>query len=329
MGKNVIVCCDGTSQQFEENKANPLRFHYCLDNGGGQVAFYDPGVGTFDPNDTDTTGGWIGEVTSAVSKKIAGAALGYGIVRNIADAYRYLMQVYDDGDAVFLIGFSRGAFTAEAVAGLLNKCGLLEHHNDNLVPYALRIYLDKDNARVAAEFKRTMARPCTPEMLGVWDTVKSLGGNHADDFFYRGKRPNSRYGYHALAIDERREDFAPCRWGDEQDERHVEIWFPGAHSDVGGGYSDDGLANGALRWMIAKAQQHGVAFHDERIAEFEPDPTDTLHDSHSGLWKVRDAVEREIRAGAKVHTTALQRRDAVADYDPANLPEEIEPVPAQ
>ncbi len=328
MGKNVIVCCDGTGQQFEGNRSNPLRFHYCLDNGDAQIAFYDPGVGTFDPNDTSPSGGWIDEITAAVSKKIAGQGFGYGLVRNIEDAYRYLMQVYEDGDAVFLIGFSRGAFTAEAVAGLLNKCGLLDRHNDNLIPYALRIYLDKGNAGTAEAFKRTMARACTPEMLGLWDTVKSLEGNHADDFFYRGHRPNSRHGYHALAIDEKREDFVPCRWGQEADADHVEIWFPGAHSDVGGGYQDDGLANGALRWMIAKAQQHGVYFQHDRIAEFEPDPAGTLHDSRSGLWKVRDAVEREIPEGAKVHTTALQRRDAVAEYDPANLPEDVEPVSA-
>lgn len=328
MSKNVIVCCDGTGQKFEENKANPLRFHYCLNNGDEQIAFYDPGVGTFDPNDPSASSGWIDEVTSTVSKNIAGKGFGHGIVRNIEDAYRYLMQVYDDGDAVFLIGFSRGAFTAEAVAGLLNKCGLLDRHNENLIPYALRLYLEKDNARIAEDFRRTMARDCTPEMLGVWDTVKSLGGKHADDFFYRGQRPNSRYGYHALAIDEKREDFVPGRWGEEQDAQHVEIWFPGAHSDIGGGYSEDGLANGALQWMIAKAQEHGVSFHKDRVAEFEPNPAGTLHDSRSGLWRVRDAVERDIPAGAKVHTTVLQRRDAVAEYDPANLPEEFQPVPA-
>jgi len=326
MGKNIVVCCDGTGQAFEHNKANPLRFHYCLKNGSNQMAFYDPGIGTFDPTDPRAGGGWIDEVTSAVSTKVAGQGLGYGIVRNIGDAYRYLMQVYDAGDAVFLVGFSRGAFTAEALAGLLNKCGLLGRHNDNLVPYALRIYLDKDNARIADEFKRTMARECRPEMLGLWDTVKSLGGNHADDFFYRGKRPNTHHGYHALAIDEKREDFVPCRWGDERDDQHSEVWFPGAHSDVGGGYAEAGLANGALRWMIARAQQHGVAFDEERVVEFEPDPAGTLHDARSGLWKVRDAVERDIPQGAKVHTSALRRRDTVPGYDPTNLPTDFHPV---
>jgi len=218
MSKNIIVCCDGTGQKFEENKANPLRFHYCLDNCGEQISFYDPGVGTFDPDGSDASGGWIDEVTATISKTVFGLGLGYGIVRNIEDAYRYLMRTYATGDRVFLIGFSRGAFTAQAVGGLLNKCGLLDQHNDNLVPYALRIYLQKGNDKIASEFKRTMARECVPEMLGVWDTVKSLGNNHEDDFFYESEQPNSRHSYHALSIDERREDFVPSVWGDEQDE---------------------------------------------------------------------------------------------------------------
>jgi uncharacterized protein (DUF2235 family) len=326
MSKNIIVCCDGTGQKFEENKANPLRFHYCLDNCGEQISFYDPGVGTFDPDGSDASGGWIDEVTSAISKTVSGLGLGYGIVRNIEDAYRYLMRTYATGDRVFLIGFSRGAFTAQAVGGLLNKCGLLDQHNDNIVPYALRIYLQKGNDKIASEFKRTMARECVPEMLGVWDTVKSLGNNHEDDFFYESEQPNSRHSYHALSIDERREDFVPSVWGDEQDENHIEVWFPGAHSDVGGGYAEDGLANGALQWMIARARQHNVAFREDRVAEFEPDPTDLLHDSRSGFWNLRDAVVREVPQGARVHQSALDRREAVKEYDPENLPSDVEPV---
>jgi uncharacterized protein (DUF2235 family) len=212
------------------------------------------------------------------------------------------------------------------VAGLLNKCGLLDQYNDNLVPYALRIYLQKGNNKIASEFKRTMARECVPEMLGVWDTVKSLGSNHEEDFFYKGERPNSRHGYHALSIDERREDFVPSKWGDAQDENHIDVWFPGAHSDVGGGYAEDGLANGALQWMIARAREHNVAFREDRVAEFDSDPTDLLHDSRAGLWNLRDAVEREVPQGARVHRSALDRREAVADYDPENLPSDLEPV---
>jgi len=322
MGKNIIVCCDGTGQKFEDNKANPLRFHYCLKNSNEQVSFYDPGVGTFDPDDESQSQGWIDEMASTLSKKVAGGGLGYGVVQNIQDAYEFLMSVYEEGDDVFLIGFSRGAFTVQAVAGMLNKCGLLYPQNNNLIPYAIQIYLKKDNDNLASEFKRTMARECQPKMLGVWDTVKSLGDNHKDDFFYDSPTNNSEYGYHALSIDEQRADFVPSRWGDSTDENHIEVWFPGVHADVGGGYPEPGLANAALQWMIAKARARGVVFDEERVKEFTPDPEEEQHKTMTGGWVLRGAEPRQIPAGAKVHQAAETRRQSTqSDYDPLNWPQ--------
>jgi len=320
MSKRIIVCCDGTGQKFEENKSNPLRFHYCLKNTPDQVSFYDPGVGTFDPDGKDYSGGWIESIVSSISKKVCGGGLGYGIVQNIRDAYAYLMNVYEQGDNVFLIGFSRGAFTAQAVAGLLNKCGLLYPNNDNLLPYALQIYLRKGNPRIAREFKKTMAREVKPEMLGVWDTVKSLGNNHEDDFFYRDVSENSRYGYHALSIDEQREDFMPSLWGERGGENHMEVWFPGVHADVGGGYPEDGLANGALKWMIECAEYHGVGFQKDRVSEFPPNPTGKMHESCTGFWELRGAEKRIIPEGANIHESAITRMQADIGYKPENLP---------
>ena len=319
MAKNIVLCCDGTGNEFEDNKTNPLRLHYCLRNDTDQVSFYDPGVGTFDPNGPDYSSGLLGDISSFLSTNIGGGAHGYGIVQNIEDAYRYLMATYRKNDKVYLFGFSRGAFTAQAVAGMLNKVGLLYPHNGNLVPYALRIYLKKGNPRIAREFKATMARPCKPRMIGVWDTVKSLGDNHEDDFFYRNTADNCRYGYHAVSIDERREDFVPSLW---KKRKNVEqVWFPGVHSDVGGGYARDGLANAALRWMIRKAGDCGVAFQDDRVEEFVPDVTQEWNESYEGKWLVRGAERREIPDGAKVHASALERRQGRTDYDPPNLPD--------
>ena len=319
MAKNIVVCCDGTGNRFEENKTNPLRLHYCLRNGADQVSFYDPGVGTFDPDGPDYSAGPLGELSSLLAKTVSGGAFGYGIVRNIADAYRFLMATYQPEDRVFLFGFSRGAFTAQAVAGMLGKCGLLYPHNDNLIPYALRIHLQKDNARVAREFKASMARPCTAHLIGVWETVKSLGDHHQDDFFYRDTADNCRHGYHAVAIDERREDFSPSLWGAR--ENVEQVWFPGVHGDVGGGYPEDGLANGPLQWMIAKAAACGLAFRQERIAEFPPDPAGTLHASYEGGWRLRGEARRTIQDGATLHDSAARRLEAVEDYAPPNLPD--------
>lgn len=166
MGRSIVLCCDGTGQEFEENKANSLRLHYCLDNDSGRVSFYDPGVGTFDPGGPDYSRGWLGELSSAASRTLGGGAQGYGIVQNIEDAYRYLMNVYEQGDKVFLFGFSRGAFTAQAVAGLLNKCGLLYACNGNLVAYALRI--------VYARGRRCSALPRAPAPMTIQRTAAAV-----------------------------------------------------------------------------------------------------------------------------------------------------------
>lgn len=322
MGKRIVVCCDGTGQQFQQNKSNPLRLHYCLCNDDSQDSFYDPGVGTFDPRGADHDTGWLGDVASFVGETVQGKRLGAGIVRNIQDVYRYLMQVFDAGDRVYLFGFSRGAFTAQAVAGMLDKCGLLGAHNDNLVPYATEIYLNKQNARVAADFKATMARPCRPRLIGVWETVKSLGSRYEEDFFYADTASNCDYGAQALAIDEQREDFAPSVW-DAGSDNPRQVWFPGVHSDVGGGYPEDGLANGALRWMIAQASAHGVAFRDERVASFVPDYAGVWHDSYAGGWRLLGAEPRQVPADARIHESAVTRRaEAVDGYAPSNWPTE-------
>lgn len=325
MVKNIALCCDGAGNKFEENRTNPLRLHYCLRNGRAQTSFYDPGVGTFDPNGPDYSAGMFEGVSEFFSKTVAGGAFGYGIVQNIEDAYRYLMATYQPEDRVFLFGFSRGAFTAQAVAGMLNKCGLLYPHNGNLVPYALRIYLKKDNARIASEFKRTMAQPCKPHMIGVWDTVKSLGDNHEDDFFYRDTADNCRFGYHAVSVDERREDFRPSLWSDRDNVEQV--WFAGVHSDVGGGYPEDGLSNIALRWMITKAQACGLQFQEDRAASFEGDAFGMLHESYKDQWVLAGEERRRIPEGAKLLESVLQRRDKMDGYDPPNLPDDYEPVP--
>lgn len=313
MAKRIILCCDGTGQEFQENKTNPLRLHYCLKNSDQQISFYDPGVGTFDPEGQDTSGGVFSEISSSVGKIVKGQGLGYGIVKNIEDGYRYLMQTFEDGDSVYLFGFSRGAFTAQAIAGFLYKCGLLAAHNENLIPYALEIYLTKGNDRIAKDFKSTMCRPCKPEMLGVWDTVKSLGHHHQDDFFYRNVPSDVANAFHALAIDEKREDFVPSFWDEKkaQSSQTIEqVWFPGVHSDVGGGYPEDGLANIALRWMIDKATGAGLEFHDGRVKEFVPNPNDELHESDEGwFWKIRGTEKRPIWPGARVHESVKKRKN--------------------
>jgi len=326
VGKRIIICCDGTNQKFQENRTNPLRLYYCLDNTKDQISFYDPGVGTFDRNGPDFAQNFLERISSTVTRTLEGSAMGYGIVQNIRDAYRYLMNVYEDGDKIYLFGFSRGAFTAQAVAGLLNKCGLIYRHNDNLIDYVLEIYLQRGNRRIAKEFKETMARPeCKPHFIGVWDTVESLGPSHKDDFFYDKLGNNCDHGYHAVAVDETRDDFCADCWHDMAANLE-EVWFTGWHGDVGGGLHHDGLSNIPLHWMISKAAAHGVTFREDRCKEFENemDPLAPIDDPFRDFkWRLRGREPRAIPKGSKIHKSVFQRtNDPATNYKPQNLPAE-------
>ena len=164
--KNIVICCDGTGNEYGENNSNVVKLYQRVVRDRDQAAFYDPGVGTF-----SFLGRELGRRTGVALGKFFGA----GMRQNIEDAYRFLMETYEDGDRVFLFGFSRGAFTVRALAGMLNKCGLLQKGSINLVPYASKIYNTRDNDSVASGFKRTFSQECKPYFVGVWDSVGSMG----------------------------------------------------------------------------------------------------------------------------------------------------------
>jgi uncharacterized protein (DUF2235 family) len=133
VGKNIVVCLDGTGNQLKaKGNTNVVRLYEMLDltDPSKQIAYYDPGVGTF-----SAQGAWtpIGQRIS----KLFGLAFGSGLRTNLGEAYTYLMQHYEDGDRLFIFGFSRGAYTARALAGLLRAAGLLRPGSENLVPYAV------------------------------------------------------------------------------------------------------------------------------------------------------------------------------------------------
>ena len=118
MPKNIVVCCDGTGNEYGRHNTNVVKLYEAIVRDASQIAFYDPGVGTF-----SVLGRRLGRPVGI----ILGKAFGYGLRQNIEDAYRYLMDRYDPGDRLFLFGFSRGAYTARALAGMLYRCGLLQN----------------------------------------------------------------------------------------------------------------------------------------------------------------------------------------------------------
>ena len=141
MPRNIVVCCDGTGNEYGPNNTNVVKLYEALVRDTNQLAFYDPGVGTFSP---------LGIPIGRRVGLLLGKAFGAGLQQNVEDAYRYLMDRYLPGDQLFLFGFSRGAYTVRALAGMLHLCGLLQKGSVNLVPYASRIYNNRDRHGVAS-----------------------------------------------------------------------------------------------------------------------------------------------------------------------------------
>jgi uncharacterized protein (DUF2235 family) len=206
MPKNLVLCCDGTNNQFDGYHTNVIRAYKVARRHVSQLTYYDPGVGTMPEP-------WR---TSKLAKRwsmLTGLIYGDGFFDNISDAYRFLVANYESGDKIFLFGFSRGAYTARAVAALLHAVGLLHPATENLLPYARRYWQadfgpTSQGGKVCAEFEATLARVCPVHFIGVWDTVSSVGVfNNFRSFPHTAHNPEVAHVRHAVSIDERRSTF--------------------------------------------------------------------------------------------------------------------------
>jgi len=319
MPKNIVLCCDGTANEFAKDNTNVVKLYSTLvHDGQAQRTYYHPGVGTMEPP------GALAPWTRRLSR-LLGQAVGAYLENDIRDAYAFLMGCFERGDKVFLFGFSRGAYTVRAVASLLRMYGLLRPGNEALIPYAIRMMMAIQRASrqhgqtvddyfsLAREFKRTAARECTPWFVGVWDTVSSVGWiENPLHLPFVADNPDIEYGRHAVAIDERRAFFRTNLWrrGDDQTKPHgpkdlLQVWFAGVHCDVGGGYpeSESGLSKLALEWMLDEASAPHVgllvdAAERDRVlgrsdrGHAPPDPNAVAHESLTGLWNVAEFVPK-------------------------------------
>jgi uncharacterized protein (DUF2235 family) len=294
MAKNIVICCDGTGNEFAVEKSNIVKLYKTLIHSEYQVAYYHPGVGTMGArNALSPMGKWW--------TRIIGLAFGYGASDNIADAYQFLMRTFRTGDQVYVFGFSRGAYIARALCGLLHLVGLLTEDNEALIPYAIRMAKRKNiDFGVAADFKKTFSRECKPAFVGVWDTVSSLGWvyNPVKFPFTRATRnPDFQIVRHAVSIDERRAFFRDNLFGAPNNAQQdiLEVWFAGVHSDVGGSYAEaeSQLSKIALRWMLCEAIRAGLLIDSARATDIlggkapyvKPDPvTKNQHESLHGWW---------------------------------------------
>ncbi|WP_348540050.1 DUF2235 domain-containing protein [Shimia sp. R11_0] len=225
--------------------------------------------------------------------------MGRGINRQIRRAYGYLASRYRPGDRIFLMGYSRGAFAVRSLAGVIDRVGLLraECATERNIRMAYRHYELTPDSVAAVDFAEAHCHKTVEiEMIGVWDTVKALGARvpllwrlteqrHA--FHNHHLSPIVRHGYHALALDETRQVFEPELWTcpDNWDGRVEQVWFRGAHSDVGGqlvGFEDARpLANIPLVWMLERLEACGISLPTGWRERFETNAEAPM----VGTWK--------------------------------------------
>ena len=323
MPKNIVICCDGTANEFAKHNTNVVKLYSTLNHDPAQqVTYYQPGLGTMEP---------AGALTTLARKttKLLGMAFGYGLADDIRNAYVFLTRTYRAGDKLFMFGFSRGAYTVRAVASLLHLYGLIRPDNEPLVPYATRMLLgiqraspknDQDQEAVkayfelAGEFKAAMSgTECKPWFVGVWDTVASIGWvAHPLKLPYVTDNPDIEIGRHAIAIDERRSFFRNHLWRRGSDPKLAhgprdvkQVWFPGVHGDVGGGYpeNESGLAKLALEWMLDEAEPAGLLVDQRKRREIlgqtgagryvRPDPAALAHESLTGGWHLAEFLPKK------------------------------------
>jgi uncharacterized protein (DUF2235 family) len=349
MPKNIVICCDGTKNEYGPENTNVVKLYSVLEvDPARQVVYYHPGLGTMGaPNALTAPAKWW--------TRILGLAFGYGLSQHLADLYGFLMEQYQPEDRIFVFGFSRGAYTARALCSMLHMFGLIREDDDILIPYAVRMLKEcKDVTFTVAEgFKRTFSREVKPHFVGVWDTVSSVGAFYNPvKLPFSARNPDILIGRHAVAIDERRAFYRQNLWFPLQWQDIKQVWFAGAHCDVGGGYPEpkSGLSKIALEWMVAEARAAGLLVNQHELDRIlgrsgagiaRPDPAATLHNSlkwwwwaeliprrYTSLrsaerkkkWKIPLGRRRFIADGSLIHESVSQRMKTLPCYNPPNLP---------
>ncbi len=329
VGKNIVVCLDGTGNQLRaKGNTNVVRLYEMLDlsEPSKQIAYYDPGVGTF-----SAQGAWT-PIARRVSK-LAGLAVGLGLRANLGEAYTYLMQNYQVGDKLFVFGFSRGAYSARSLAGLLTVAGLLRPGSENLVSYAVSVYarnkdLSEDDwtqmHRFAGAFSRRVDdRTGIPiEFMGIWDSVKAAGILHWNLHWpYTRQLPNVRVVRHAVSIDEKRRPYPEYLVVPRQKPPTPvveEVWFAGVHSDVGGTFEDDPrLPQITLKWMVDGALDAGLILKNgayEKSCTLVVDNALGKVHRMGRIWALLTYRHRRVPATARVHQSVQHRISAEPAY---------------
>lgn len=297
--RNLVIGCDGTWNDNDTGSpTNVVKIlAACLERN--LEKYYMEGVGT------------------AHWEALPGGIYGANIDRQILGAYNFLGKMFRDRNwereqnRIFMFGFSRGAYAARRLAGLVSFSGIPVKDADRELGWHLYLNRDTESMEQLKSEGRFFDYPI--EVLGVWDTVKTT----TDPDFNDNILPKAVVaGYHGMAIDEKRSFFPILKWNPNQ--RARQVWFAGVHSDVGGGYEKTGLSDTALKWMIDSVYSHGLQFKASAIKKLKNNANGTLHDSYTGVWIPFGTRVRSISNTALVHQSVEKRMNK--GYAPKNLP---------
>ena len=341
MSKNIVLLFDGTWNKPSEftdpecsTDTNVRRFYASIHKttaaGQPQDAWYNQGVGTR----------WW--------NTIQGGVFGHGLDEHVVSGYEHLCKVFEPECKIYLLGFSRGAYTARSLIGMIRKAGILRTPGQTNLASAYALYRARGihpNAPSAQRFRDLHSYKTEIHFVGVWDTVGALGiplgmfkdFNVSEYGFHDTKLSKIvRNAFHALALDEHRAPYSATLWGpqtlDDKHQRLEQSWFAGAHADVGGGYARQPLSNPPLRWMQQRALQCGLELdvipvspceHDNE-QEHYADITDSFAHFLGGVWAATSKrnfrrVGLEDDGPQRVHWTLADRLEKRNAYRPVNI----------
>ncbi|MCD4828004.1 MAG: DUF2235 domain-containing protein [Candidatus Cloacimonetes bacterium] len=330
MKKRIVICADGTWNRPEKNlkkdfATNVLKLARAISpiatDQLPQQVFYDWGIGSY-------------------HDKYEGGITGKGLHKNIMDNYRYIVQNYSPGDDLYFFGFSRGSFTVRCLCGLINNCGILKRPEAALIQKAFNHYkrsgasfAPKGNKSI--EFRNNHSHESREiKFVGVWDTVGAMGipisflglFEDKDEFYDTKMGRNIGIARHALAIDEHRSDFEPTIWTPKDGMDIEQVWFVGAHTNIGGNYRPDKngamLSDNALDWMIKEAAKTGLTFENHLTPNTTNSPFAGVFNSRRSFYRAKKKYYRPIdhkKGRVLIHSSVKQRWDQNSKYRPDNL----------
>lgn len=356
-----LIFSDGTGQRgvrAEEvgdpeaghvRNTNIFQMYAASDGRPGLKAFYDPGLGAPEEGEWDLT---------RKLRNLWSKATGWGITANIVDCYEALMIDWQPDMRIGLFGFSRGAYTVRCLGGVMATCGIARidrgqpisvekegtgaTRRRKIAEEAVAAYKIRDDAKrkqTGQDFAgKYGAAAVVPDVVGVFDTVRSLGlpgimnavNPWKHEFHDTELSVDIRLGLHALSIDENRDAFQPVLWADVTEKGRAagqvieQIWFPGVHSDIGGGYEDDRrLADLSLDWMLSRLRDV-ARLHIPLTVTGADRLLGKGHDERTGFGVFWLPAERKVRGEAMDRDTLCERiEDRFERHQPSYRPKPV------